>query len=106
MDLVGGAGEELEIAGGDADIGAGLAQRLAGIAGLEFGEIVGMIKARLPKADISYGPGPLRFVDGTESVKKGALSIERAKRELGYKPRWTMETGLNAWIDLLLTGKG
>jgi nucleoside-diphosphate-sugar epimerase len=73
---------------------------------VSFGDVVRMIKARLPKADISCGPGPLRFVDGTESVKKGALSIERAKRELGYKPRWTMETGLNAWIDLLLTGKG
>ena len=35
-----------------------------------------------------------------------ALSIARAQKELGYKPKWTMETGLNAWIDLLLTGKG
>ena len=73
---------------------------------VSFGEVVRIIKARLPKADISYGSGPLQFVDGTESVRKGALSIARAQRELDYKPRWTMETGLNAWIDLLLTGKG
>jgi UDP-glucose 4-epimerase len=73
---------------------------------VSFGEVVGIIKARLPKADISYGSGPLQFVDGTEAVRKGALSIARAERELGYKPRWTMQTGLDAWIDLLLTGKG
>jgi len=73
---------------------------------VSFGEVVRIIKARVPEADISYGPGPLQFVDGTEAVRKGALSIARAQRELGYKPRWTMETGLNAWIDLLLSGKG
>lgn len=71
-----------------------------------FADVVAMIKKRLPAADISCGAGPLRFVDGSEAVKKGALSIERARRELGYRPKWDMETGLNAWIDLLLTGKG
>ncbi len=71
-----------------------------------FSEVCAIIKRRLPKADISCGPEPLRFVDGTEAVKKGALSIARAGRELGYHPRWAMESGLNAWIDLLLTGKG
>jgi len=73
---------------------------------VSFGEVVDMIKARLPKADISCAPGPLRFVDGTAAVRKGALSIERARRELGYLPRWDMASGLSAWIDLLLTGKG
>lgn len=71
-----------------------------------FGDVIRMIKKRLPAAEISYGDGPLRFVDGSEAVKKGALSIERAKREIGYRPQWDMERGLNAWIDLLLTGKG
>lgn len=73
---------------------------------VSFGEIAAMIKRRLPDAPISIGPGPLRFVDGTIAVEKGALSIARAQRELGYKPKWTVATGLDAWIDLLLTGKG
>lgn len=73
---------------------------------VSFAEVVEIIKQRLPKADISVGPGPLRFVDGTVAVKKGALSIERARRELGYAPRWTMAAGLDAWIDLLRNGTG
>lgn len=72
---------------------------------VSFREVIDMIKARLPEADISCAPGPLRFVDGTEAVRKGALSIARAEQELGYKPQWTMETGLNSWIDLLLKDK-
>ena len=73
---------------------------------VSFNEVVSIIKERLPKADISHGSGPLRFVDGTEAVKKGALSIERAQLELSYQPQWDMRRGLNDWIDLLLTGKG
>jgi nucleoside-diphosphate-sugar epimerase len=69
-------------------------------------DVVQMIRDKLPKADISVGPGPLRFVDGTEVVRKGALSIARAREELGYAPRYDMRTGINEWIDLLLTGKG
>lgn len=69
-------------------------------------DVVAMIRERLPEADISIGPGPLTFVDGTEVVRKGALSIARAREELGYAPRYDMRTGLDGWIDLLLTGKG
>lgn len=73
---------------------------------VSMGDIVRHIKRRIPSADISVGDGPLRFVDGSEAVKKGALSIARAERELGYRPRWTMEAGLDAWIELLRSGKG
>ncbi|MCL4764856.1 MAG: NAD-dependent epimerase/dehydratase family protein [Hyphomicrobiaceae bacterium] len=69
-------------------------------------DVVAMIRERLPEADISIGPGPLTFVDGTEVVRKGALSIARAREELGYAPRYDMRTGLDGWIDLLLAGKG
>jgi UDP-glucose 4-epimerase len=73
---------------------------------VSFGEVVGIIREKLSGADISVAPGPLRFVDGTVSVRKGALSIARAQAELGYRPRYDMRRGLHAWIDLLLTGKG
>jgi UDP-glucose 4-epimerase len=73
---------------------------------VSFAEVVRLIKDRLPSADISCAAGPLRFVDGTEAVRKGALSIARARKELGYEPRWDLARGLSAWIDLLLTGEG
>ena len=73
---------------------------------VSFGEVVALIKERLPSADISVAPGPLRFVDGTEAVKKGGLSIDRARQALGYRPRYDMRSGLHGWIDLLLAGKG
>lgn len=73
---------------------------------VSMGEVVAHIRTRIPTADISVGSGPLRFVDGTEAVRKGALSIKRAERELGFRPKWTMEAGLDAWIELLRTGKG
>ncbi len=73
---------------------------------VSFGKVVELIKEKLPKADISVAPGPLRFVDGTVSVKKGALSTARAQQELGYRPRYDMRSGLHGWIDLLLAGKG
>ena len=73
---------------------------------VSMGEVVTHIKMRIPAADISVGSGPLRFVDGTEAVRKGALSIARAERELGFRPKWTMAAGLDAWIELLRTGKG
>jgi UDP-glucose 4-epimerase len=73
---------------------------------VSFSDIVAIIEKRLPTADISVGSGPLRFVDGTVSVRKGALAIDRARSELGYRPQWTMATGLNQWIDLLESGVG
>ena len=44
-------------------------------------EIVDLIKELVPGADLAIGPGPYRFVDGTEAVRKGALDITRARTE-------------------------
>jgi nucleoside-diphosphate-sugar epimerase len=73
---------------------------------VSMGEVVRHIKSRIPAANISVGPEPLRFADGSIAVRKGALSIARASRELGYRPRWTMAAGLDHWIELLRAGKG
>ena len=67
MDLVGGAAIELEIADGRVDVGARLAHRLAGIAGLQPGQLVEMIldlegELRDQPAPLGRGetpPGPL-----------------------------------------------
>ena len=69
-------------------------------------EIVGMIRELVPDADISIGPGPYRFVDGTEAVRKGALDITRARIELGYQPRFPMKKGLAAYIEATRAGRG
>jgi nucleoside-diphosphate-sugar epimerase len=69
-------------------------------------EIVGMIREHVPGADISIGPGPYRFVDGTEAVRKGALDITRARTELGYEPRFPMKKGLAAYIEATRAGRG
>jgi len=69
-------------------------------------EIVEMIRELVPGADISIGPGPYRFVDGTEAVRKGALDITRARNELGYEPRFPMKKGLAAYIEATRAGRG
>jgi nucleoside-diphosphate-sugar epimerase len=61
-------------------------------------EIVAHIKEIVPGADLAIGPGPYRFVDGTEAVRKGALDITRARAELGYAPRFKIRDGLTAYI--------
>ena len=62
-------------------------------------EIVAILRGLVPGADISVGPGPYRFVDGTEAFRKGTLDIGRARAELGYEPRFPIEKGLAATVD-------
>ena len=69
-------------------------------------EIVEIIKELAPGADLAIGPGPYRFVDGTESVRKGALDISRARTELGYQPRFPIREGLAAYIEATRAGRG
>jgi nucleoside-diphosphate-sugar epimerase len=69
-------------------------------------EIVGMIKELVPNADLAIGPGPYRFVDGTEAVRKGALDISRARMQLGYEPRFPIKKGLAAYIEAGRAGRG
>jgi len=69
-------------------------------------DIVAVIKDLVPGADLSIGPGAYRFVDGTETVRKGALDITRARTELGYAPRYPIKTGLAAYVEATRAGKG
>jgi nucleoside-diphosphate-sugar epimerase len=62
-------------------------------------EIVAIIKEKLPAADIAVGPGYYLFGDRIQAVRKGALDITRARRELGYAPRYDIRSGLHAYID-------
>jgi nucleoside-diphosphate-sugar epimerase len=69
-------------------------------------EIVDIIKELVPDTDLAIGPGPYRFVDGTEAVRKGALDITRARTELGYQPRYPIKNGLAAYIEATRAGRG
>ena len=69
-------------------------------------EIVRIVSELVPGADLAIGPGPYRFVDGTEAVRKGALDITRARAELGYEPRYPIRAGLAAYIDAVRAGRG
>jgi UDP-glucose 4-epimerase len=69
-------------------------------------EIVDVIKELVPNADLAIGPGPYRFVDGTEAVRKGALDITRARTELGHEPRYPIKNGLAAYIEATRAGRG
>lgn len=69
-------------------------------------EIVEMIRELAPNADLAIGPGPYRFIDGTEAVRKGALDITRARAELGYEPRFPIKKGLAAYIEATRAGRG
>jgi len=69
-------------------------------------EIARIVNDLVPGAEIAIGPGPYRFVDGTEAVRKGALDITRARAELGYEPRYPIRAGLASYIDAVQAGRG
>ena len=69
-------------------------------------EIVAMIKELVPSADLAIGPGPYKFIDGTEAIRKGALDITRARTELDYQPQFPIKKGLAAYLEATQAGLG
>jgi UDP-glucose 4-epimerase len=69
-------------------------------------EIVAMIKEMVPGTDLAIGPGPYKFVNGTEVVRNGALDITRARTELGYEPRFPIKRVLAAYLEATRAGRG
>ncbi|TCK29207.1 UDP-glucose 4-epimerase [Ancylobacter aquaticus] len=67
------------------------------------GRIVEIVRALVPGADISIGPGPLHHRDDIPVVRKGALAVDRARESLGYSPRFDIERGLAAYVAELRT---
>lgn len=62
------------------------------------GEIAAIVRELVPGADVSAGPGPLRFSEHLPVVRKGALDVSRAAADLGWRPRFDMRAGLAAYI--------
>jgi nucleoside-diphosphate-sugar epimerase len=57
------------------------------------------VRALLPQADISFGSGTEMLDDW-----QGRFDISAARRDLGYEPRHTLESGIRTTIDHLRHG--
>jgi nucleoside-diphosphate-sugar epimerase len=69
-------------------------------------EIVDVINELVPGARVSIGPGPYRFADRIQTVRKGALDTSRSRAELGYEPRYDIRRGIAAYIEARRTALG
>ena len=63
-------------------------------------DFASIVKGVLPKTKIEV-------TEATDMVrpKRGTLSIEKAKKILGYKPNFSIETGIPAYIEFILKSK-
>lgn len=61
-------------------------------------EVVDLVRALVPGARIQVGPGiPPR------AHLRGPSVLDRARTELGYEPRFTLEAGMADWLEWLRT---
>lgn len=64
-------------------------------------QMIAIVKELVPGARLSVGPGPYRHGDTVESVRKGALDLSRARKELGWTPKYDMRAGLERYLRAL-----
>jgi len=74
-------------------IGSGRSYRLRELTD----EIINLI----PSATIKIGPGMLDDIPGIKTSIRGPLNIDRARRDLGFQPKYTLSQGLQEHIDWL-----
>ncbi len=73
------------------NIGSGIGQSL--------NDFAAVLRKRLPKADLEIGPG-LNFL-GMPYPPHGVYDITRAREELGFKPDYDLERGIEDYLDAL-----
>jgi nucleoside-diphosphate-sugar epimerase len=56
------------------------------------------LKALVPTARISVGPGEITHPGGYAMPRKGALNSQRATNVFGYRPRFDLHAGLSAYL--------
>jgi len=61
-------------------------------------EMVEIVKGLVPGADLSVGPGPYVHPGGVPAARKGALDISRARKVLGYAPKYHLADGLAEYV--------
>lgn len=75
------------------------AYHIASGRGATVADLVRHVKELVPGADLSVGPGVYRFNDQVPIVRKGALSIERARKTFGYEPAFDIRRALAAYLQ-------
>lgn len=68
---------------------------------VSYREIVEAIKRMIPNARVSVGPGFDPFQIGFQMF--GLLDITRARAELGYEPRYSLDDAVRDYVELLKT---
>jgi len=61
-------------------------------------EMVEAVKAAVPGARVSIGPGVYRHADRIEIPRKGALDVSRAFATFGWAPRYPLREGIAAYV--------
>ena len=68
-------------------------------------ELIAIVCELVPGARLSVGPGPYRHGDRIEIVRKGALDVNRAAAEFGWRPRFDIRAGLAAFVNAVQNQK-
>ena len=85
-DLLEGMGRVLE------NMGGLRIYNLTGECATSLGDLAGIVTRRFP-TKIEYGPSD------PEKPARGTMSCKRIREELGYVPRFDIETGMNLYMD-------
>jgi UDP-glucose 4-epimerase len=67
--------------------------------GHTLNDFAAVLRKKLPKTDIEIGPG-LNFL-GMPYPPHGVYDIKRAREELGFKPEYDLERGVEDYLDAL-----
>ena len=67
--------------------------------------LLSVIKQLIPSADVYMGPGPWVFAPGCPAPRKGGLDYTRAHAEVGYRPAFTLASGLERYIRDIRSGE-
>jgi UDP-glucose 4-epimerase len=61
-------------------------------------EMIEILRDIVPGARISAGDGEIKHPGGIDMPRKGALDISRASKAFGYRPRFDLRAGLEAYV--------
>ena len=64
-----------------------------------IGDAAKAVCTAIPGARITVGAAPYRYRGGIAIAAKGALDISRAREELGYAPKYTLQQGIELTIE-------
>jgi nucleoside-diphosphate-sugar epimerase len=62
-------------------------------------EMIAILRDIVPGARISAGDGEIKHPGGIDMPRKGALDISRAAKVFGFRPRYDLRAGLEAYVS-------